>query len=351
MEKDTRHFLHQLHRHRFPLDHSLFDIPLAASHLNTKHVCLYPPRVEDSRSGSIPFFPLCGMQEQDATEPNGSQNWLSIHSRLNFAPILSSPLTEKLITGPHDLGKQGSPTISTAPAQKRFLVFDRSGDRTTFCYTSGIETPVQCGMPKPSTAFNKGGLWDSSYPSRLITNDEHIEDTSRATTEDEMHEDTEELNALLCSDSESYSSDGEETSTAHSPSTMTDNCVEDLIEEAGEEVDSFGFPPKRRKLWDGGHDVSSQAFAGSPLKSHMSSGLDDDTGSNCGSGNEPCTDFVGSLSGSKRSRKERIRETLNILQNIIPSAKGKDAIVVIDEAIHYLKSLKVKAKASGLNSL
>jgi len=60
---------------------------------------------------------------------------------------------------------------------------------------------------------------------------------------------------------------------------------------------------------------------------------------------------VDSLSGNKRMKRERIRETVNILQGIIPGVRGKDAMVVLDETIHYLKSLKLKAMALGLNAL
>lgn len=59
----------------------------------------------------------------------------------------------------------------------------------------------------------------------------------------------------------------------------------------------------------------------------------------------------GSLSGNQRSSKEKIRETISILESIIPDGKGKVTIVVIDEAIHYLRSLKDKAKALGLDTL
>lgn len=123
----------------------------------------------------------------------------------------------------------------------------------------------------------------------------------------EMHEeDSDELDALLySSDSDSDSSDDEVTSTGHSP-----------------EVDG---PAKRRKLSEGRYVAT----------------MEDDAESSVGN-----TD-----GGRKRWRKEKIRETLSVLQKIVPGGKGKCAMGVIDETIRYLKSLKVEAESLRLDCL
>uniref|UniRef100_A0A2P2QQZ6 BHLH domain-containing protein n=1 Tax=Rhizophora mucronata TaxID=61149 RepID=A0A2P2QQZ6_RHIMU len=59
---------------------------------------------------------------------------------------------------------------------------------------------------------------------------------------------------------------------------------------------------------------------------------------------------MGSVLHHKRMRKERIVETVSVLRNIIPDGKGKDAIVVLDEAIKHLKSLKHNVEALGLDA-
>ncbi|KAI3447676.1 hypothetical protein Pfo_004341 [Paulownia fortunei] len=358
MEKDSGFGYHQ-HLHLMSPNLNLLGFPFDTGHLNTEPVCRNPHSVEDSTFRNVPLFPVSGLQQSKASEPNNSQNWFCPmpHFHQAFSPVLNSASKEKFPAGLFDFGQQRSPTLGTAPAQKRFLVFDQSGDKTTLIYSSGVQTPVQFGsfwVPNPPTTYNlsKEVPRYSDNPLRPSMNDENIENNSRDVMEEEMHEDTEELNALLCSDNDSdFPEDDEETSTGHSPSTMTDNGIQDLVEETGEEVDSFAGPTKRQKLLDGGYDVPSNRRAASSLKTFACSVLEDDAESSCGNGDKQCKEEFGSLSGGKRSRKEKIHETVSILQSIIPSVNGKDAIVVIDEAIHYLRSLKVKAKALGLDAL
>ncbi|KAK6126151.1 hypothetical protein DH2020_040129 [Rehmannia glutinosa] len=332
MEKDSG-FGYRQHLNLMPPNPSLFGFPSGTGHLSTESVYGNPHFVEASTLRNVPLF---------ASEPNNSQNWLyrMPHFRKAFPPAF-------------DFGQQKSPTMGPTPAPKRFLVFDQSGDKTTLMYSSGIQTPVQFGarfVPYPPTTHNlsKEELRVSSNPLRPSINDENIENNSRDVTEDEMREDTEELNALLCSDDDTdFSEDDEETSTGHSPSTMTDNGVE-----IGEEVDSFAGPTKRQKISDGGYNKvpSSNVRDASSLKTFACSALEDDAESSCGDyfnkqrkeGFGPCC---------KRLRREKIHETLSILQSVIPNVNGKDAVVVIDEAIQYLRSLKVKVKALGLDAL
>ncbi|KAL0333290.1 UNVERIFIED_CONTAM: Transcription factor [Sesamum angustifolium] len=258
-----------------------------------------------------------------------TRNWLygMPHFHPGFAPALNSAFQEKFPAGRFDFGQEKSPTIGIAP------------DSCTTWSSLGAESLTTYNS-------NKEELRNSIYPLRSSVKDENIEDNSRDVTEDEMHEDTEELDALLCSDNDSdFSENDEETSTGHSPSTMTDNGIQDLVEETGEAVDSFLGPTKRQKLLAGGYNAPSKR------KTSACFAFEDDAESSCGNGNKQLKEELGSSSGCKRSRKEKIRETISILQSIIPSGNGKDAIVVIDEAIHYLRSLKVKAKALGLDSL
>ncbi|GFQ08710.1 hypothetical protein PHJA_003015000 [Phtheirospermum japonicum] len=52
---------------------------------------------------------------------------------------------------------------------------------------------------------------------------------------------------------------------------------------------------------------------------------------------------------SKRDKKVKIRETLKILESIIPGSKSdKDPISVIEKAIFYLESMRIEAEALGL---
>lgn len=170
--------------------------------------------------------------------------------------------------------------------------------------------------------------------------------------ESEMHEDTEELNALLYSDDESdYTEDDEVTSTGHSPSTMTVHDKQNWFETRDEEVASSCGITKKRKLFDGAYDVPSIMDTATSKNPNRSAELEDDAESSCARNRSSGSRELDSLSSNKKMKKDKIRETVSVLQNIIPGVKGKDEMVVLDEAILYLKSLKVKAKAFGLESL
>ncbi|KAL1565922.1 transcription factor bHLH145-like protein [Salvia divinorum] len=278
----------------------------------------------------------------EGTEPNRLQNWFYQKQQFHqaFVPAPDSASGQKLPLGLSDVERLRTPTV---PGQKRFLVFDQSGDKTTLLYSSGAHAPVQfgaCQPPNPPFAYNLG------VETRNLK-DESFEENSKDVTEGEMHEDTEELDALLCSDYDSDCSEDEETSTGHSPSTMTDNGAPKLAEETGEEVDSFSVPLKRRKLVDENDDVPSSRHDASSLKTFAySEQAESDAESSCGS--RKGESYL--KPGCKRSRRDEILETVSLLQSIIPDSNGKDAIFVIDQTIHYLRSLRAKAKALGLES-
>lgn len=230
--------------------------------------------------------------------------------------------------------------------QKKFLVFDQSGDQTTFIYTSGVRAaPTRHEFP----SFDNPKLPSISHPIHV---DDYIIENDGDASSSEMREDTEELNALLYSDDDYDEDDddddeNEEISTGHSPSSMT-GFVEQKKEIGSgeeEEVASSGGATRRRKREDDDKIVNS-------LEDTASSG---ESGINC-SGNDRNEVFEEESGnnpfGNKRLKIEKMKETINLIQNLIPGDKnGKNAMMVIDEAIHYLRSLKVKAKALGLDSL
>lgn len=296
-------------------------------------------------------------QTGQVNEPHG---WFYCLPRFRqaFIPGSSSIFKEKHTAGasPYEICKEGnSPNTLSGCPQKRFLVFDQSGDQTTLIFSSGIGTPVQCltslGSKPPNTCgedplIKKDPVHHSGPYLTDELNENHGSDAGS-----EMHEDTEELNALLYSDDDGdYTEDDEVTSTDHSPSIMTAHIKQDLFEE----VASSDEPTKRRKLVDGAYDVvvpSLMDTAISVKQKRSSSEYEDDAQSSCANGNSPKSNNNDFLLGNKRMRSEKIRETVGILQSIIPGGKGKDAIVVLDDAIHYLKSLKLKAKALGVDTL
>ncbi|KAL7596282.1 hypothetical protein Lser_V15G31010 [Lactuca serriola] len=256
-------------------------------------------------------------------EPCGWFYGLPRHRQgVNVIPVVNKEQLQVTTTIPNV-----GPT--TNGGQKKFLVFDQSGDQTTLIYSSGVgPAPIRYQFP----LSNNPKLQSGSNPVRINEND----------SKSEMREDTEELNALLYSDDDDddYS---EETSTGHSPSSMM------FLEQKGqngngkeEEVASSGGDAKKRKREDGGSIVNS-------LEDTASSG-------ESGVGNEGVGVFEEELDSlllsNKKLRKDKMKETINLLQNLIPGDKnGKSAVMVIDEAICYLRSLKEKAKDLGLDSL
>ncbi|XP_051148905.1 transcription factor bHLH143-like [Andrographis paniculata] len=347
MEKDFRFGFHnqQLHLSLPNLNssHSPFDMGCS----NAGPVLTDPNSAKDSLVRAAPLFPVSQFRQSRVCELNDTQNRLfhvpDLYKTLNAAP------KENLLTGLFESGQRAAPaSTGIAHNRKQFLVFDHSGHKTTLIYSSGVQTLSECGAkgtenPPTSYIFSKdperirGDLW------RANTADESIGDDDES--RNEMQEDTEELNALLCSDGNSdfTSDDNEEASTGHSPSSMTDNGVHDPVEESetGEEVDSLVVTPqsKRQKLLDGGEGYGEWEDRDSWKRSMPS--LEDEK-----------EELESWQSGKKRWRKERIRETLSILQRLIPNPSvnnGKGAVYVIDEAIRYLKSLKAESGALGLD--
>ncbi|XP_078164349.1 transcription factor SAC51-like [Carex rostrata] len=169
-------------------------------------------------------------------------------------------------------------------------------------------------------------------------------------TESEMHEDTEEIDALLYSDSDEYIIE-EEPSTGQSPMKYI----------TGEEVASTTIHAKKRRL---GIDLDASlidtATSAKDCDYNNNNNVLDcsDAESSCVGGGEERETLEGeereSEGISEKSdcidmnlKRKKIQETVCLLRRIIPGGKGKDAATILDEAISYLKSLKLKAKALG----
>ncbi|PHT50803.1 hypothetical protein CQW23_10550 [Capsicum baccatum] len=324
---------------------------------------MIPQSNEVPTNGNSPFFTFSGLPESNASWPTEPCNWLYYSPQFyqGFNPVSTTLPKEKLAPrAPENLGGYKHPNGGTASAQKRFLVFDQSGDQTTLIYNSPNGTPVQCPAslnPRAPALYNSSKedpeiKTNEASPFGHFFDKEYYEDNNKDDVESEMHEDTEELNALLYSDDDNdCSEDDEETSTGHSPSTMTAHDLPELSDERGEEVASSVGSTKRHKLLDGSYDAPEIRDTATSTKAYTCSDLEDDAQSSCANGLEQDSGAPGSPSGKKRLRKDKIRETISILQEIIPRGKGKDSMVVLDEAIHYLRSLKVKARSLGLDSL
>lgn len=258
------------------------------------------------------------------------------------------------------LGVETMANNVTSSNLRSYVICDQSDDLVRFFLSSaGPSTgklidlpmrPVQVGcthdvqqIPINEQTFpTNPKIKGASYDSRVV-----IE-------ESEFREDTEEINALLYSDDEydyNYGEedcDGEVTSTDRSPSKVEEILYND--EQVGamiEEVATSDGSTKRQRLLDGGYKKSL-------VVEHANSGENDRSPEyyNDMESSSACPSAIGNVLSSnlgvKRSRKDNILETLTIIENIIPGLKSKEPTLIIDEAINYLKSLKLKAKALGL---
>ncbi|XP_021895105.1 transcription factor bHLH143-like [Carica papaya] len=257
--------------------------------------------------------------------------------------------------------KAAAAHVTSGSSQNRLVIFDQSGNQTRLlcsflcparCPNAAV-TELMCG---PILHEGETIKVDQFTPKEAIFHEESDENDLYG-EDSEMHEDTEEINALLYSDDDEdcgkeYGNDNDDDevmSTGHSPVTIKGAYNEqEQLEEITEEVASSDGPHKRQKLLDGGYGELLLVGTANSVKSKESHEDDDDVEPSYDIG-QAQTEEVGSIPGNKRLRNDKIRSTLRILESIIPRAKGKDPLVVLDEAIDYLKLLKHKGSALGVN--
>ncbi|GLU16104.1 hypothetical protein SLE2022_325540 [Rubroshorea leprosula] len=316
-------------------------------------------RMASTASGAVPVYTNTELPHLQVGQVNEPRAWFYClpHFRQALTPASNPIPKEQLLASACDNYREvAAPKAGSECTQKRFLVFDQSGDQTTLIFSPAFGTAVKClnsWSPKQLGAYNPNGedpigKGDLNLHTGPISMDAF--DGNGTDAQSEMHEDTEELNALLSSDDDdNCTEDDEVSSTGHSPSTMT--AHNEQFEGSTEEVASSGGTTKKRKLSDGGNDyapflLDTACF----VKPRLSSEYEDDAESSCANGKITQSDELSSLSSNKRVRKEKIRDTVSLLRSIIPDGEGKDAIMVLDEAIGYLKSLRLKAKDLGLGT-
>ncbi|MED6154924.1 hypothetical protein PIB30_001065 [Stylosanthes scabra] len=160
-------------------------------------------------------------------------------------------------------------------------------------------TSLRCGL--------RIGLDDLTHPNGPIVADK-VDEILGTGVESEMHEDTEEINALLYSDSDGYSTgnddDDEVTSTGHSPSTMATHDNQEKFRGIEEVASSTG-RTKKRKLSNGYHD--DLQFVGTAnslnLKNKSLAMEEDDAESRCSNCYNGRSEEMESLSANKKMRK------------------------------------------------
>ncbi|KAG7537327.1 Myc-type basic helix-loop-helix (bHLH) domain [Arabidopsis suecica] len=219
-------------------------------------------------------------------------------------------------------------------SQKRFLVFDQSGDQTTLLVTSDIRKSFET-LKQPVCPDMKEEIQRSNK-------DLFVCQGMHGNSEPNLKEDTEELNALLYSEDEiDYCSEEDEvTSSDHSPSIvgLGHEGQETFLGSYGQSLNA-----KKRKTLE-----SSAPYLETSNENMR------DAESSCGSCDNDNTEisFLKRLKpSSKKIGEEKIFETVSLLRSIVPGEELADPILVIDRAIDYLKSLKMEVKNRGHGTL
>lgn len=201
---------------------------------------------------------------------------------------------------------QCGPVGASLAPQRRFLIFDRSENQTRLFFS-------------PPSFSPRGQILASKTPASGIGSFEEKWDENHLS--DGEGEDSDEINALLYSDSDDDDENDEVSSTGHSPPSG--------LQEGYDRDKSVDEARKRQRLGNGKYKKSS-------LERGMDGGdyscsYEDDVESRCG--------------GGGGSKKARIRKALRMLESIIPGLEDKDPVSIIDGAVAYLKSMKTEAQS------
>ncbi|KAK7400354.1 hypothetical protein VNO78_11560 [Psophocarpus tetragonolobus] len=247
--------------------------------------------------------------------------------------------------------------------QKRLLIFDRSDNKTRLFY--GPVLPLVQNPTVSATKFtqgyhvNKEEQQANNVAQNHLANYSFMEESGdhAVIEESENQEDTEEINALLYSDEDSSEDDDDDcdevTSTDRSPLVMKRTyMIHEQFADTKEEVASSDWPNKKLKLFDGDYNRSSPPVDRySLVRPNETCDYVSDAESKNSSGwaySVDKTKVDDSLVCDIKLKKDKIRESLRVLENLIPGAKGKEPMLVIDGTIEYLKILMSQTGALGL---
>ncbi|KAB1206817.1 hypothetical protein CJ030_MR7G008267 [Morella rubra] len=306
---------------------------------------------------AFPSFPVPAVPDlktEQTDEVRGSLQCLPLQFQ-SLLPACNPYLKAQQYLLSYGLDMKAVPNVNSGSSPKRFLVFDHCENQTRLIHNS-VCFPAQ----NPTTATELYQVNEEEQavrvgqidPRNYILNEESGENVIDEETE--MHEDTEEINALLYSDDDEeeddyYGDDDEIASTGHSPMAVKGSYEKHgHVEYVTDEVAGVDGPNKIQKLLDGFYKRSSPIDTASSVKLERSHEYDSDAESGYATGLNQGQE-VGSVLAKMCVKRDKIRETLRSLQRIIPGAEGMDPLTLIDEAIDYLKTLKLKAKSLGVN--
>ncbi|WVZ25026.1 hypothetical protein V8G54_003570 [Vigna mungo] len=247
--------------------------------------------------------------------------------------------------------------------QKRLLIFDRSDNKTRLFYgsvpplvQSPIVTAKKIAQSYDINREEQARIMGQKHLASYGLLKESVKDNA-VIEESEKHEDTEEINALLYSDYDSseYDEDNcdEVTSTDRSPlATKRTYAIQEQCEDLKEEVASSCWPKKKMKLITGGDNRSSpRVDKTTVVQPNETCDYVSDAESKNSSGwtySVDKTKVDDSVVCDIKLKKDKIRESLRVLENLIPGTKGKEPMLVIDGTIEYLKVLMSQTGSLGV---
>eukprot|EP01018_Ginkgo_biloba_P005739 Gb_01508 [translate_table: standard] len=386
------------------------------------------PEVFNGKETSSCYFHTCEATPQGAEFNTSATGGLSPFQRKHDFRAWNGVLSEKI-------KMQLSETC-----QKRFIMFDQTGSRGRIIFHPNQFSTLLPNYAKAKEGMNAQNMdseevmrlkvpvavssvdWDASYPacreamtsafaalqkmradrlnsvplgnfgnefvacsaeesaSRVSCNG--LSQANTGDSQSQLHEDTEDLEALL-------NSEDEESSTGHSPSDVSGNNDYTPIEEDSTDITS-GIRAKRRRIEkeDGEEEVNSMlaSIKDSVVKAEISDECrlpdvsvvdtsswdpevqpeqcndvkDDEYNANLfygssflngseGSANEQMWTCKCNLGSAKKLKKEKIKKTVRLLRSMIPGGDCMDTAIVLDEAIQCVKLLQVKVKKLGAN--
>nr|GMD02747.1 transcription factor bHLH143-like [Ipomoea batatas] len=282
---------------------------------------------------NLPSFPNSSAFTANALSPgistllNGSPNLEAAQTNETngvFLPmlpdlnILPPPATNnQYLSESQPAGRRVLPIDTSGPSRKKFLIFDQSGDQTRLFIGPSFSPQNELLSKKivgnyGSQPENLGTLSGHSSPMKPI-----IEEPLNRTH-------------------------GSLTSTGHSPFMVTESISDhqQQLRQLSEDITSSDGSSKRQRLHDGGYKKSFTHTATSATVPKSCTNVDD--------GESSCVKESNSHM-CNREKKIRIRETLRVLQSLILDINSNnDPLLVIDEAINYLKFMKLKVKEMGI---
>ncbi|KAF3435071.1 hypothetical protein FNV43_RR22158 [Rhamnella rubrinervis] len=351
--------------------HSSWQLPqlncMSALHEPRQQQCLPSPTIRSTRMFSAhaallgSTYPnLQRLNSEQINEVQGLHQGLPPHLRTSL-PNPNPYFSGKQSAIPCRCDGMDVPNTNSVSHKKGFFIFDQSENHTRLVYNSvfpSIQNPsfVTAKLNYDYDDWGKEGntarmdqIDPTKYVFHKVSGENHMIDE-----ESEMHEDTEEINALLYSDGDEdsdddYSEDDEVRSTGNSPLVIKEGYgKQEEVEDLRKEVTSNDGPNKRQKLLNGRYNKSSPTDTASSVKLDGSHEYGNDVESGYADSHTPGGGLDRTF-GKMRSKKEKIRDILRVLQDIIPGTKGKDPSKVIDEAIDYLTSMKLKAENLGVS--